>query len=214
MTSISDKENNIEESLHCDAMDNAGDEAEAAPWDRLPDESSKAYHAFCMYLWDGYWRSLRKVADALGKSVSYESQLEKWSVKYNWFDRARAFDTYVEELLTRQYLAEQQAAFGRHIEHASQLEEKFFDALMSRDPKEMKPSELIRLYGIASKIESDTWALKYEVGKKISNTYALSRLRPPPEVIKRVKQTLEEAGVLSENPVEAALQISRVIERL
>ena len=71
---------------------------------------------------------------------------------------------------------------------------------MSRDLKEMRPSELIRLYGIASKIESDT--------------YAHSRSRPPLEVLKRVKQTLEEAGVLSENPVEAALQIFDVLERL
>jgi len=214
LISISDEENNIEEGLHCDAMDNAGDEAEAAPWGRLPDESGKAYYAFCLYLRDGYWRSLRKVADILGKGVSYESQLEKWSAKYNWLDRVQAYDTYVETEQMRQYLAEQQAAFGRHIEHARQIEEKVFDELMSRDLKEMKPSELIRLYDIASKIERDTWALKYGVGKRINDTYALSRLRPPPEVIERVKQTLEEVGVLSENPVEAALQIFDALKRL
>ena len=179
MSVISDKENNIEESLHCLETDSAGDEAEASPWERLPDEPGKAYHAFRLYLWDGYRRSLRKVADALGKDVSYESQLEKWSVKYNWSHRARAFDTYVETMQMRQYLAEQQAAFGRHIEHASQLEEKVLDELMSRDLKEMKPSELIRLYDIADKIERDTWALKSEVGNKINDTYAFSRLCPP-----------------------------------
>ena len=214
MNVTSDKENNIEENLHCLETDGAGDEAEVAPWERLPDESSKAHHAFRLYLCDGHWRSLRKVADALCKDVSYESQLEKWSVKYNWFYRARAFDTYVETMLVRQYLAEQQAAFGRHIEHASQLEEKVFDELMSRDLKEMKPSELIRLYDIASKIERDTLALKSEVGKRISNTYSLSHWPPPPEVFKRVIQTLKEAGALSENPVTASLQISDVLESL
>ena len=186
MSSINNKGNRIEESLHCDAMGGAGDEAEVPPWERLPDESSKAYHAFCLYLWDGYWRSLREVADALGKGVSYESQLEKWSAKYNWFWRAQAFDTYVETLQMRQYLAEQRAAFGRHIEHASQLEEKVFGELMSRDLKELKPSELIRLYDIASKIERDTWALKSEVGNKISETYSFARSHPPQEVIERV----------------------------
>jgi len=214
MMSIINEENSIEESLHCDAMGGAGDEAEVAPWKRLPDESSKAYHAFCLYLWDGHWRSMREVADALGKGFSYENQLWKWSAKFNWLDRAQAFDTYVDTMQMRQYLEEQQAAFGRHIEHASQLEEKVFDELMSRDLRELKPSELIRLYDIASKIERDTWALKSEVGKRISNTYALSRSRPPREVFQRVRQVLEEAGVLNEEPVVAGLQIAQVLERL
>ena len=207
MSSINNKGNRIEESLHCDAVGRAGDEAEVAPWERLPDEPSKAYHAFCLYLRDGYWRSLRKVADVLGKGISYESQLEKWSAKFNWFDRAQAFDTYVDTMQMRQYLAEQQAAFGRHIEHASQLEEKVFDELMSRDLKELKPSELIRLYDIAGKIERDTWALKSEVGNKISDTYALSRLSPPPEVIGRIRQELKEAGI-----AEVEIGVQKVLQ--
>jgi len=214
MISISNKENSIEERLHCDAMDDAGDEAEVDPWERLPDESSKAYRAFCCYLREGHWRSLTKVADALGKGVSYEKQLEKWSVKYSWFDRGQAFDICVDTQKMRQYLAEQQAAFGRHIEHASQLEEKVFDELMSRDLKEMKPSELTRLYDLASKIERDTWALKSEVGNRISDTYSFSRLHPPPEVIKGIRQDLEKAGILSEEPVVAGRQIFRVLQQL
>ena len=214
MTSIINEENSIEESLHCLATDGAGDEAEAAPWKQLLDESGKAYYAFSLYLREGHWRSLRKVADALGKGVSYESQLEKWSAKYKWFDRAQAFDTWVDTRQMRQYLAEQQAAFERHIEHASQIEEKVFDELMSRDLKEMKLSELIRLYDIAGKIERDVWALKSEVGNKISETYSFARSHPPQEVIERVRQELKEAGVLSEEPVVACLQIFRMLERL
>lgn len=175
--SFNNKEHRSEESLHCVATGGAGDDAEAFPWERLPDESSKAYHAFCLYLWDGHWRSIRKVADVLGKGVSYEKQLEKWSAKFNWFERTQAFDTYVDELLMRQYLAEQQVTFERHIEHARILEEKVFDELMSRDLKELKPSELTRLYDIAGKIERDTWTLKSEIGKRISDTYAFSRLQ-------------------------------------
>lgn len=85
---------------------------------------------------------------------------------------------------------------------------------MSRDLKEMKPSELIRLYDIAGKIERDAWALKSEVGNKISETYSFARSHPPQEVIERVRQELKEAGVLSEEPVVAGLQISQVLERL
>jgi hypothetical protein len=153
MNSICNKEHRSKESLYCVATGSAGDDAEASPWERLPDESSKAYHAFCLYLWNGHWRSLRKVADVLGKGISYEKQLAKWSAKFNWFERAQAFDTYVDTLLLRQYLAEQLATLERRIEHARLLEEKVFDELMSRDLKGLKPSELTRFDGIVDKIE-------------------------------------------------------------
>jgi hypothetical protein len=212
MISIINEENSIEGGLHCDAMGGADDEAEVAPWKRLPDESSKAYHAFCLYLWDGHWRSMSKVADALGKGFSYENQLWKWSAKFNWLDRAQAFDTYVDTMQMRQYLAEQQATFGRHIEHASQLGEKVFSELMSRDLKELKPSELIRLYDIASKIERDTRALKSEDGNRISNPYAHSRLHSPLEVIKQVRQERKDAGI-PEKEI-AGEQVLQMLRRL
>ncbi len=214
MSTISNKENRSEESLHCVATGGAGDDAEALPWARLPDESGKAYDAFCLYLCDGYWRSMRKVAVALGKGVSYEKQLEKWSAKFNWFERMQAFDTYNDEFRMRQYLAEQQATFERHIEHARLLEDKVFDELISRDLQELKPSELIRLYDIAGKIERDTWALKSQVGNRISDTYAHSRLHPPLEVIKRVRRELKEAGALEEIPEIAGWQIFDVLKSL
>jgi hypothetical protein len=160
-------------------MGSAGDETEVTPWERLTGESNKAYHAFCLYLWDRRRRSPRKVADALGRGFSYESQLEKWSAKYNWYDRAQAFGAYVDTLQMTQYLAEQQAAFGRHIEHACLLEKKSVDELMSRDLEALKPSELIRLYDITSEIERDAWALKSEIGNRISSTCASSTCAHP-----------------------------------
>jgi hypothetical protein len=120
----------------------------------------------------------------------------------------------------RQYLAEQQVAFGRHIEHARLLEEKAFDELMSRDLKALKPYELIRLYDITSKIERDTWGLKSEIGNRISITCAHSRLSlywkysGLLEVFRRIRQELKGTGILSEEPVMASLQIVRVLERL
>jgi len=214
MSSKINEENNIEENLHSNAMSGVDDNAEAVPWERLPDETNIAYHAFCHYLRQGHWRSMRKVADVLGKGVSYENQLWKWSAKFNWLNRAQAFDTYVDTQQMSQYLAEQLAAYERRIEHASQLEEKVFNELMSRDVKELKPYELIRLWDIASKIERDTRALKSEVGEKITDTYAHLRSDTPSEVTERVIQALMEAGALSENPDIAVIQIDRALKRL
>jgi hypothetical protein len=192
MSTIGNKENVIEESLHYVARGDAGDNTEVDLWKRLPSESSKAYHAFCQYLRDGHWRSMKKVAAKLGKPPRYEKQLWKWCSKFDWITRTQAFDTYVDELLMRQYLEEQLAAFERQIEHARIVEEKVFNELMSRDLKDLKPSELTRLYDIAGKIERDTRGLKSEIGNRISDTFAFSRSQVPRNVIKQVRQELEE----------------------
>ena len=58
-------------------------------WDKLPNETNKAYTAFVLYLQFGTERSLQKVADYLGKS---KRNIEKWSQKFNWVERINAFE--------------------------------------------------------------------------------------------------------------------------
>lgn len=65
-------------------------------WKRLPDETPKAYHAFCKYRtlqYDGEGaakRTLENTAALLG--LKSTSGVEKWSAKFNWPERASAWD--------------------------------------------------------------------------------------------------------------------------
>lgn len=61
-------------------------------WHRLPGEGEKAYEAFETYLHLGKDRSIDNVSTALVKS---RSLLSKWSAKYDWVDRARAYDNAI-----------------------------------------------------------------------------------------------------------------------
>ena len=65
------------------------------PWERWPDETDTAYDRFVMYLKMGADRSISKVADKLQKGSSYATHLRRWSSKYDWVDRAAAYDEHL-----------------------------------------------------------------------------------------------------------------------
>lgn len=59
-------------------------------WEQQPDETSRAFAAFCMYRdMPPSIRSVRKVAQELGKS---ESLMRRRSARHRWIARASAFD--------------------------------------------------------------------------------------------------------------------------
>lgn len=70
-----------------------------ATWDKLPQETAKAYAAFQIYLslsvfgQDGERRSLENTAKKLG--LRSTTSVERWSAKYDWVERAKAYDAYM-----------------------------------------------------------------------------------------------------------------------
>lgn len=62
----------------------------AAPSERQKGESAVAFEAFRIYLEAGPARSTAKVARSLGKS---KTLIDRWSSRWSWVERVRAFDT-------------------------------------------------------------------------------------------------------------------------
>lgn len=62
-------------------------------WDRLDEESTKAYEAFSVYRDLGTNRSLDAVAQKLKKSATI---MGRWSSTYDWVNRAIAYDEYID----------------------------------------------------------------------------------------------------------------------
>jgi hypothetical protein len=60
------------------------------PWGKQKYESKQAYAAFRAYLEE---RSIRKTAQSLGCS---RQLLERWSVKWRWVERAKAYHAHWE----------------------------------------------------------------------------------------------------------------------
>lgn len=68
-----------------------------AKWDtQREDETHKSWMAFQKYRdMSPHDRSLAKLATSLG--YSSKTTLEQWSTKYDWVDRAQAYDNYMSE---------------------------------------------------------------------------------------------------------------------
>lgn len=73
------------------------------PWEQQPDESSRAFAAFRLYLSLGEQRSVPAVARARAKSGQYGktgslSRLKDWAAKHVWQERLRAWLAYQAEV--------------------------------------------------------------------------------------------------------------------
>jgi len=121
-------------------------------WERVPGESSKAYEAFCIYRDLGVDRSIEKTAKNRLKPGSY-SWLRNWSSKYNWVERARAYDDYLE----REKRKEQEKAIlemvERHTKEAMALQQKALERLKSLDPNELSTRDVLNYLMEAMKLE-------------------------------------------------------------
>ena len=71
--------------------------ARKKPWDRQKGETDKAYDAFSIYL-EMSGRSIQKVADRLAVS---RQNIEKFANKFDWRDRAAAYDSSIVEALRK-----------------------------------------------------------------------------------------------------------------
>lgn len=63
-------------------------------WERLPTESNVAWQAFVTYRDLGIERTIPKAASILGKSSRL---LSRWSAKYDWVQRTRDWDSFLDE---------------------------------------------------------------------------------------------------------------------
>jgi hypothetical protein len=61
-------------------------------FDRDPDESTKAFEAWTIYRDLGAQRSLQKTAEMYYGSTANVRQLQRWSSRFSWVERSRAFD--------------------------------------------------------------------------------------------------------------------------
>ena len=64
-------------------------------WERLENESAKAYEAFALYRDMGSERAVRKVAEKLSKSLAL---ITRWAAKYQWTQRVREWDDHADEI--------------------------------------------------------------------------------------------------------------------
>jgi hypothetical protein len=125
--------------------------SEIEPWDRRDDETSRAYHAFCLYRDMGpQGRSLRAVTEELygdeGENMgSVSSHVERWSSRFDWVARSTAWDDYMAERMREEL---EQRRIEDKIERIASLDalhEVINDALGDLDASDLSPGMLEKL---------------------------------------------------------------------
>lgn len=120
------------------------------PWDRQPGESRQAFEAFNCYLMMGEERSLRAVAQQLGKS---KTLMDRWSSKYKWVYRSDEYDNhlYKQELkANRKALKDMRT---RHTKTATLMQTKALEALSKLDTKEISAKDIVSMLSKAIELE-------------------------------------------------------------
>lgn len=125
-------------------------ETEIAPWEQQPGESAKAFEAFAVYRDMGVERSVRKVTQRLNKSLTL---IGKWSSRYNWPERARAYDRDLDRQAHAQAVRDVRSMTNRHIRIAMQLQAKALEALEQLDVTTLSPKMQLAFLAKATEIE-------------------------------------------------------------
>jgi len=132
----------------------------AAPWSRMKGESGKAHAAFLIFRDLGPERTLGDVANQRRCHISL---IRRWSAKWEWASRARAWDEAVNREAEATLRQQRKAAVerrGQDIERLEKLCRAFLNGLVRRDEngqlqldERVKPRDAVGFYRLALEIE-------------------------------------------------------------
>lgn len=127
--------------------------SDAKPWERQDGESAKAYQAFCKYLDMGEKRSIRAVAQQLGKSATL---MARWSSTWHWPDRVAEYEADLRRQAYKKAQNDAEKMAKRHINIALKMQEKALAALKATKPEYIQVRDMITLLREAMKLERDS----------------------------------------------------------
>lgn len=124
---------------------------EVKAWDRQKGETVKAYAAFKVYL-EMPDRSLPKVAQKLSKCLGH---IKKWSRKFDWLNRAIAYDSSVVEEVRCSLVDKIKIHIERKHTVAAKLEKLFNQAADVISPNRVSPHVLTELAAVANQMRNE-----------------------------------------------------------
>jgi hypothetical protein len=134
--------------------------ADALPlWERQPEEPNRWYARFERYRLAGPGRSLLGTVTAeraergVQRSTSVPQAWAKNAKKWQWRDRAEAWDEHERGLARAAHTEEVQEMNRRHIQEAKALQSKAFQKLKSLDIEKLSPADVLRYFVEAAKLE-------------------------------------------------------------
>jgi len=133
------------------------EQPQAEPWDRLPQETARAFGAFTLYRDQLGRRTLEKVAQMLSCS---QQNVARWAIQWDWADRCRAYDHHLDELQRAELIVERRLMRKRQIQAGMELQGIAEDEIAELQkrvdqglPLNLTPAEICRLIETGAKLE-------------------------------------------------------------
>lgn len=121
-------------------------------WDRLKDETEKAYEAFSTYRDLGVGRTFVAVADKLHKSCTL---IRRWAKRHNWEERAAAYDSSITEGARKANINSIETAIKRKNSIAGKLEEKALAALKNLNLSRVSGRTIVEMLTLSNTLRNE-----------------------------------------------------------
>jgi len=132
-------------------------------WERLDNESSAAFSAFCAYRDYGTDRNIRKAVESVEKDKPTQEKKYRvwrnWSTQFKWRERAREYDRYVERLKQAELRKTIEAQGEKHREITGKMLDVVNKKLDTMNPAELTQSAVTEWVSTAIKAEREAAGL-------------------------------------------------------
>lgn len=124
------------------------------PWERLPREPSRAYEGFRAYreLPPGT-RTLPQIAAQFGLA---NRTVQEWSAKFNWIERAKAWDDHVYRIEDQERLDAIRVMHRAHQLAGKLATARAIASLQGLTPADIPPAAAVRLLDLGTRLERQT----------------------------------------------------------
>jgi hypothetical protein len=138
-------------------------------WERLADESGKAYKAFCVFRDYGAERNIRKAVESFETDKSkWEKRYRvwrNWSTDYRWRERALDYDRYTEKLKATEFRKTIEAQGEVHRAITGKMLEVVGKKLDTMNPDDLTQGNVTEWVQTAIRAEREAAGLVTSSGK-------------------------------------------------
>ena len=142
--------------------------------ERLPDESSKAFKAFCLFRAMGYKRSIKACMEMHGIEPKKYGSWARYARLFRWNERAAEYDAYIARETEREILAERVERRKRKMEMLNGLDELVGKRLKTLDPEKLDADGAMDLLERSAKLDSFITGADKQVEKPVQGELAIS----------------------------------------
>ena len=134
--------------------------------ERLPNESPKAFKAFCLFRAMGYKRSIKACMEMHGIEPKKYGSWARYARLFRWNERAAEYDAYIARETERELLAERVERKKRQMEMLNGFDELVGKRLKTLDPEKLDADGAMDLLERSAKLDSFITGADKEAAKQ------------------------------------------------